>query len=179
MGRLAPEKRTERLRGVAAPDGVRLVVVGDGPSRPALERQLRGTATTFLGRLDGDELADAYAALDVFVHTGTHETFDQTLQEAMASGVPVVAPAAGGPLDVVAEGETGYLYAPEDDAALARAVRVLAADPAMRARMGEAGRRRVLPRSWEALGDALLGHYRAVVAAAARGRGTPSDVPVR
>ena len=70
--------------------------------------------------------------------------------------LPVVAPAAGGPLDVVAEGQTGYLYAPEDDGALARAVRVLAADPAMRARMGEAGRRRVLPRSWEALGDALL-----------------------
>jgi phosphatidylinositol alpha 1,6-mannosyltransferase len=179
VGRLAPEKRVERLRGVATLAGVRLVVVGDGPSRPGLERLLRGTATTFLGRLDGDELADAYAALDVFVHTGTHETFGQTLQEAMASGVPVVAPAAGGPLDVVAEGETGYLYAPEDDGALTRAVRVLAADPAMRARMGEAGRRRVLPRSWEALGDALLEHYRAVVATAARDGGMPFDVPVR
>ncbi|MCK6209462.1 glycosyltransferase family 1 protein [Georgenia sp. EYE_87] len=161
VGRLAPEKRVERLAVLNADPGVRLVVVGDGPSRPTLERQLPGAA--FLGRLDGTELARAYAALDVFVHTGTHETFGQTLQEAMASGVTVVAPAAGGPLDVVAEGDTGYLYAPEDDRALAGAVRVLAADPAMRARMGEAGRRRVLPRSWAALGEALLGHYATVI----------------
>ena len=161
VGRLAPEKRVERLAAIGGDDRVRLVVVGDGPSRPALERQLPGAR--FLGRLDGTDLARAYAVLDVFVHTGTHETFGQTLQEAMASGVTVVAPAAGGPLDVVAEGETGYLYAPEDDEALARAVGVLTGDAAMRARMGEAGRRRVLPRSWEALGEALLGHYAAVI----------------
>ncbi|GAA4432573.1 glycosyltransferase family 1 protein [Georgenia halophila] len=161
VGRLAPEKRVERLTAVASQPGVRLVVVGDGPSRAALERELPGAV--FLGRLDGDELARAYAALDVFVHTGTHETFGQTLQEAMASGVPVVAPAAGGPLDVVADGETGHLYPPEDDGALGRAVAALAAEPARRARMGEAGRRRVLPRSWTALGDALLGHYTDVI----------------
>ncbi|WP_127127166.1 glycosyltransferase family 1 protein [Georgenia sp. SYP-B2076] len=167
VGRLAPEKRVDRLAGLADLPGVRLAVVGDGPSRSGLERAVAGTGARFLGRLDGVELARAYAALDVFVHTGTMETFGQTLQEAMASGVPVVAPAAGGPLDVVAEGQTGYLYAPEDDGALARAVAVLAADPAMRARMGEAGRRRVLPRSWEALGDALLEHYAEAVDAAA------------
>ncbi|WP_098485041.1 glycosyltransferase family 4 protein [Georgenia soli] len=161
VGRLAPEKRVERLAALAGDPRVRLVVVGDGPSRAVLERQLPGAR--FLGRLDGADLARAYAALDVFVHTGTHETFGQTLQEAMASGVTVVAPAAGGPLDVVAQGETGYLYAPEDDGALVGAVRALAGDPAMRARMGEAGRRRVLPRSWEALGEALLGHYAAVI----------------
>ena len=166
VGRLAPEKRVERLAAVATLPGTVLVVVGDGPSRPVLDRALAGTGARLLGRLDGEDLARAYGALDVFVHTGTSETFGQTLQEAMASGVPVVAPAAGGPVDIVAEGETGYLYAPEDDAALARAVGVLAADPAMRARMGEAGRRRVLPRSWESLGDALLGHYADTIAAA-------------
>ncbi|MPV39142.1 glycosyltransferase family 4 protein [Georgenia subflava] len=163
VGRLAPEKGVGRLAGLARLPGVRLVVVGDGPERAALEREVGPAGARMLGRLDGADLARAYAALDVFVHTGTHETFGQTLQEAMASGLPVVAPAAGGPLDVVAEGETGYLYAPDDDAALAQAVRVLAADPGMRARMGEAGRRRVLPRSWEALGEALLRHYADVV----------------
>lgn len=163
VGRLAPEKRVERLAALTDPR-VRLVVVGDGPARTALERRLPGA--TFLGRLDGDDLADAYAALDVFVHTGTHETFGQTLQEAMASGVPVVAPAAGGPLDVVDHGETGYLYPPEDDGALVAAVRTLTDDPALRARAGESGRRRVLPRSWTALGDALLAHYAAVIDAA-------------
>ncbi|MFH5823548.1 glycosyltransferase family 4 protein [Georgenia sp. AZ-5] len=166
VGRVAQEKRVERLAALARLQRVRLVVVGDGPSRPGLERALAGTGARMLGRLDGEALARAYAALDVFVHTGTTETFGQTLQEAMASGLPVVAPAAGGPLDVVASGETGYLYAPEDDAAMAGAVRALVADPAMRARMGEAGRRRVLPRSWTALGDALLGHYDEAIAAA-------------
>lgn len=167
VGRLAPEKRVERLTALARLPRVRLVVVGEGPSGPALRRALSPAGARFLGRLDGEDLARAYAALDVFVHTGTHETFGQTLQEAMASGLPVVAPAAGGPLDIVAEGETGYLYAPADDAGLARAVRALAEDPQMRARMGEAGRRRVLPRSWEALGEQLLEHY--AVVAAARG----------
>lgn len=170
VGRLAPEKRVERLARLArlarmeTVPGVRLVVVGDGPSRAGLE-SLLGPGAVFTGRLDGVELARAYAGLDVFVHTGTHETFGQTLQEAMASRVPVVAPASGGPLDVVAAGETGFLYAPEDDRAMERAVRALVADAGLRARMGEAGRRRVLPRSWESLGDALVGRYESVVAA--------------
>lgn len=167
IGRLASEKRVERLAALAGRRDVRLLIVGDGPSRPSLERSL-GESALFTGRLSGDELADAYAALDVFVHTGIHETFGQTLQEAMASGVPVVAPASGGPLDIVAVGETGYLYGAEDDAGLVRHVAALAGDPALRARMGEAGRRRVLPRSWEALGDQLLGHYEDAVAGTVR-----------
>jgi phosphatidylinositol alpha 1,6-mannosyltransferase len=162
VGRLAPEKRVERLAAVAGLPGVRLVVVGDGPARAATARALPGA--TFLGRLDGEELADAYAALDVFVHTGTEETFGQTIQEAMASGVPVVAPAAGGPLDLLAPGVEGLLYAPEDDDDLRDAVAGLVTDAERRAVLGAAGRGRVLPRSWAALGDQLLGHYAGVIA---------------
>ncbi len=95
VGRLAPEKRVELLSGVCGLDGVRVVVVGDGPSRPGLEQALPGAV--FLGRRTGDALARVFASLDVFAHTGPFETFCQTVQEAMASGVPVVAPAAGGP----------------------------------------------------------------------------------
>jgi phosphatidylinositol alpha 1,6-mannosyltransferase len=83
----------------------------------------------------------------------------KTLQEAAASRLPVVAPAAGGLLDLVEDGVTGYLVPPADPDAFAAAVRRLAADPAMRAAFGAAGRRKVLSRSWPArvAGPALAG----------------------
>ena len=165
VGRLAPEKQAERLSALRGIPGISIAVVGDGPSRDAVRRRLRGMPATMLGALSGRELAAAFAAFDVFVHTGTEETFGQTLQEAHASGLPVIAPRAGGPIDLVASGVDGLLFPPDDDAALRTAVSALASDPERRARMGEAGRRRVLGRSWSVLGDALLEHYTDVVAA--------------
>ncbi|MEV5014707.1 glycosyltransferase family 4 protein [Streptomyces sp. NPDC053780] len=162
VGRLAPEKHVELLSGVCALEGVRVVVVGDGPSRPRLEQALPGAV--FLGRRTGDELARLFASLDVFVHTGPFETFCQTVQEAMASGVPVVAPAAGGPLDLVAHGSTGLLVPPRDAAAVRDAVWSLSADPVLRAAYGAAGRAKVEGRTWAAVGDRLIGHYRDVLA---------------
>ncbi|WP_432100194.1 glycosyltransferase family 4 protein [Streptomyces sp. WAC 04229] len=162
VGRLAPEKQVELLSGVCALEGVRVVVVGDGPSRPGLEQALPGAV--FLGRRTGEELARVFASLDVFVHTGPFETFCQTVQEAMASGVPVVAPAAGGPLDLVAHGSTGLLVPPRDPAAVRDAVWSLSADPALRAAYGAAGRAKVEGRTWAAVGDRLIGYYRDVLA---------------
>jgi phosphatidylinositol alpha 1,6-mannosyltransferase len=167
VGRLAPEKQVERLAALHRTPGTRLVVVGDGPALPSLRRRLRHLDPVFTGALHGDELADAYAALDVFVHTGVTETFGQTVQEAHASGTPVVAPAAGGPLDLVRHGVDGFLVDPLHDHSLRRAVRLLVDDPALRARFGEAGRRAVVGRTWERLGDELLGHYADAVAAPA------------
>ncbi|MFD5457942.1 glycosyltransferase family 4 protein, partial [Streptomyces olivaceus] len=163
VGRLAPEKQVELLSGACALDGVRVVVVGDGPSRPGLEAALPGAV--FLGRRTGDELARVFASLDVFAHTGPFETFCQTVQEAMASGVPVVAPAAGGPLDLVAHGRTGLLVPPRDADAVRDAVWSLSADPALRAAYGAAGRAAVEQRTWAAVGDRLIGHYTDVLAA--------------
>ncbi|MEU9313165.1 glycosyltransferase family 1 protein [Streptomyces sp. NPDC048256] len=163
VGRLAPEKHVELLSGVYGLPGVRVVVVGDGPSRPGLEETLPGAV--FLGNRTGDELARIFASLDVFVHTGPFETFCQTVQEAMASGVPVVAPAAGGPLDLVAQGRTGLLVPPRDAAVVQDAVAALVADPARRAAYGAAGRATVEGRTWAAVGDRLIGHYEDVLAA--------------
>jgi phosphatidylinositol alpha 1,6-mannosyltransferase len=169
VGRLAPEKHVELLAGVCRLPGVRVVVVGDGPSAPGLREALPGAV--FLGRRTGGELARIFASLDVFAHTGPFETFCQTVQEAMASGLPVVAPAAGGPLDLVGHGRTGLLVPPVDADALRDAVYALAASPALREEYGRAARDAVFARTWEAVGDLLLDHYaqilaeRAVVAA--------------
>ncbi|ALO92565.1 Glycosyl transferase [Streptomyces hygroscopicus subsp. limoneus] len=162
VGRLAPEKHVELLSGVCGLAGVRVVVVGDGPSQPHLTEALPGAV--FLGRRTGGELARIFASLDLFVHTGPFETFCQTVQEAMASGVPVVAPAAGGPLDLVDHGRTGLLVPPRDAAAVQEAVRALAADPARRAVYGATARATVEGRTWAAVGDQLIAHYDDVLA---------------
>lgn len=162
VGRLAPEKHVELLSGVCGLAGVRVVVVGDGPSQAHLAEALPGAV--FLGRRTGDELARIFASLDLFVHTGPFETFCQTVQEAMASGVPVVAPAAGGPLDLVDHGRTGLLVPPRDAAAVQEAVRALGADPARRAAYGATARATVEGRTWAAVGDQLIAHYDDVLA---------------
>ncbi|TFC49407.1 glycosyltransferase family 1 protein [Cryobacterium sp. TMT2-10] len=163
VGRMAPEKQVERFRALRGVPGIRLALVGDGPSVPAIERALAGMPVSWLGRLDGAALGRAYAAFDLFLHAGTEETFGQTLQEAHAAGLPVVAPRAGGPIDLVAHGENGLLFAPDDESDLRRCVTLLTRDPALRLRMGEAGRRSVLGRSWQNVCDQLLGHYETVI----------------
>ncbi|MEU4507081.1 glycosyltransferase family 1 protein [Streptomyces sp. NPDC024089] len=157
VGRLAPEKHVGLLAGACALPGVRVVVVGDGPSEASLRTGLPGAV--FLGRRTGDDLARVFASLDVFVHTGPYETFCQTVQEAMASALPVIAPAAGGPLDLVDHGRTGLLVPPLDARAVADAVGALAADPARAAAYGATGRAAVEGRTWQAVGDQLLDHY--------------------
>ena len=169
VGRLATEKRVELLAGITALDGVRLVIVGAGPAEAMLRQHMPDAI--FLGERRGEDLAAIYASLDVFVHSGPYETFGQTLQEAAASGLPVIAPAAGGPLDLVADGVTGYLVPPSEPAAFTAAVARLAADPAARAAFGAAGRRKVLGRTWPALTEELIGHYAAVLRAK-RGKGS-------
>ncbi|MEU9152191.1 glycosyltransferase family 1 protein [Streptomyces sp. NPDC048417] len=163
VGRLAPEKQVELLAGVCGLEGVKVVIVGDGPSQVHLTEALPGAV--FLGRRTGADLARIFASFDVFAHTGPFETFCQTVQEAMASGVPVVAPAAGGPIDLVDHGRTGFLVPPRDAGAVREAVASLVADPAMRAGFGAAARATVEGRTWAAVGDQLIQHYEDVLAA--------------
>ncbi|WP_281172458.1 glycosyltransferase family 4 protein [Pseudonocardia spinosispora] len=167
VGRLAPEKQVERLAALRGLPNVRLVVVGEGPSEARLRELLPGAA--FLGFREGDELAELYASLDVFVHTGPSETFCQAVQEALASGVPVVAPDAGGPRDLVAPGRTGYLFPPGTDpsdpesAEALRAAVLALTEPELRRRAGLAARRSVLQRDWGTVCDELMDHYAQVM----------------
>lgn len=164
VGRLAPEKHVERLAALAADDQVQLVVVGDGVDGSKL-RSAMPTAV-FTGALYGADLAAAYASMDVFVHTGEHETFCQVVQEALASGLPVIAPDAGGPRDLVTPCRTGLLLpVKEFEARLPAAVAHLLAE---RHRYSHAARRSVLGRSWPVICDELLGHYEAVLSPFAR-----------
>jgi len=165
VGRLATEKRVDLLGSLAGLDGVRAVITGGGPEEEELRKALPNAV--FLGERRGDDLARVYASLDIFAHTGPFETFGQTIQEAAASGLPVVAPASGGPLDLVDEGVTGHLVRPEDGNALAGAVAGLAADAERREAMGSAARVKVMNRTWSALTDELIGHYETVVSQAA------------
>jgi phosphatidylinositol alpha 1,6-mannosyltransferase len=159
VGRLAPEKHVERLAPLIGRDDLQLVIVGDGVDRAKLETVL--PSAVFTGALYGAELAAAYASMDVFVHAGEHETFCQAVQEAMASGLPVVAPNAGGPRDLVAPYRTGLLLdVHEFEAKLADSVDHLIAE---RQRYSVAARRSVLGRTWPAICDELLGHYDDVI----------------
>lgn len=162
VGRLAPEKMLHHLAFVHAMNDVQLVVVGDGPSRDELERLL--PRARFLGFVGGDDLARAVASFDIFVHTGPHETFCQSIQEALASGVPVVAPASGGPLDLVSSGENGFLYDPASPSDIAAHVAKLRDEPELRAQLGATARAGVEHRSWGALTGEIVGHYHAACA---------------
>ncbi|TPF92072.1 hypothetical protein BW14_10150 [Bifidobacterium sp. UTBIF-68] len=160
VGRLAPEKQVEQLAALADLN-IQLVVVGGGPMEEILHEQL--PHAVFTGMLHGDDLADAYAALDIFVHTGNEETFGQTIQEAMASGLPVIAPASGGPIDLIDTNVTGLLYRPNDEDDLRECVTRLVEDEPLRRLMGTNGLAAVQGRTWPNMVDRLIDYYRLAI----------------
>ena len=161
VGRLAAEKQVDDLAVLADLPNTRLVITGDGPYADRLRARLPNAV--FTGFLGGAELATLMAGLDVFVHPGEAETFCQTIQEAMASGVPVVVVGRGGPLDLVDHSRTGWLYAPRDLAALRARVADLVGDTRKRQAFGTTARSRVEGSSWAVVCDELMGHYRDAV----------------
>ena len=163
VGRLAAEKDVANLASLNDREDVQLVIVGDGPEREALEK-LMPTAV-FTGALYGEELAVAFASLDVFVHPGRFETFCQAIQEAQASGLPVVAPRAGGPVDLVEDGVSGFLLDPERFVEqLPDAVGKIIADGALEG-FAAAALTRVQGKTWPALCEQLMGYYQQAITA--------------
>lgn len=161
MGRLAAEKSVANLAVLSDIPNTRLVIVGDGPEREQLEQVLPGAV--FTGMKSGEDLPRHLASFDLFVHTGELETFGQTIQEAAASGLAIVAPAQGGPLDLVDNSRTGWLYAPGDLAGLRSRVLDLIGDDAKRAAFARAARAGVARRSWTAVCAQLVEHYREAI----------------
>lgn len=140
-GRIATEKNIEAFLRLDLPG--RKVVVGDGPSRPALAKKYPGVQ--FLGYKYGAELAEQYANADVFVFPSKTDTFGLVMLEAMACGTPVAAYPVPGPIDVVTPGVTGILGEDLQFAAL-EALRLKRADC----------RTHALTRSWRACAQVML-----------------------
>ena len=150
VGGLHKRHGVRRLAELASVVGIRLVIVGAGSQRGWLEARLPGAK--FTGPLQTGDLTVALPTLDVLVHPGEHETCCHVLREAAASGVPVVAPRAGGAPDVVRHLETGLLYDPADPKDFRRAVESVVADR-HRALLGQRARE-LSTRTWtEAVAD--------------------------
>ena len=139
-GRLTAQKSLGRaLDAVASVDGVRLVIAGEGPDRPALERRAQelGIAerVTFLGSQPRSRVVELFRAADATILSSSWENFPHTVVEALAVGTPVLAMEAGGVSEVVQDGVNGLLVPAGDSAGLADAVRRYFSDAELRERL--------------------------------------------
>jgi glycosyltransferase involved in cell wall biosynthesis/predicted metal-dependent phosphoesterase TrpH len=164
-GRLTSEKGAALLAEAFAlarerDPRLQLVLAGGGPEEEQLRERL-GDHATFLGWLEGDDLARTYASADMFLFASRTDTFGQVILEAQASGLAVVAVAEGGPLALIDDGRTGRLC-PPDAQALSSALLELAASPDLRARLARGGLAAVRSRTWEAALERLADGYRRV-----------------
>lgn len=168
VGRLANEKRIDDLAILDSRDDVQIVIIGEGPAKNRLRSVLPNAI--FVGYKSGEDLAKYYASLDLFIHTGKHETFCQSIQEALASGVPVIAPNSGGPIDLVKHGWTGYLIDTSDSRELNHAVDLVLRSPELLT-MTERARESVIHRTWEGVSSQLINHYFELIGAKAKRSG--------
>jgi sugar transferase (PEP-CTERM/EpsH1 system associated) len=155
VGRLDPVKNQAALVGALRrihdrdPGGaghLKLIIVGDGPMRAALEDRVQGAGLQEQVSLVGarQDVPELMRRMDVFALPSTNEGISNTVLEAMASGLPVVATRVGGNPELVVDGVTGALVAPGDEAALAEALARYAGDAQLRRTHGAAGRARAV-----------------------------------
>lgn len=164
VGRQAPEKGIKELRDYIFPqEGVRLALIGDGPSHEHLQEHYRGTPTVLPGYMHGEELIAAYRAADAFIFPSTTETFGLVALEAMACRVPVIAAETGGVLDTVIDGVNGLYFDPERPEQIGELVRTLRTQPELRDRLAESALIHARSRSWRATMDQLVDYYRLTI----------------
>ncbi len=168
VSRLAPEKNApylaQALRAVikVCPK-VKFLIVGDGPERPVFEAAL-GDSARVVGYKSGEDLADHYAAADLFAFASVTETFGNVVLEALASGLPVAALKAGGVGSIIQDGVTGALIAPDQPPGImADALVTLVLDSFLRRSMADSARRYALEQTWESIMGRLRDHYREVI----------------
>src|SRR5690606_18969583 len=161
VGRLRPEKNVRRLveiekamleRGL---DNFEFLVVGEGSEREYLERKLKNAK--FTGFLSGDELAEAYANMDVFLFPSETDAFGNVAQEANASGVPAIVTDKGGPKFIVKAGVNGLIASGPEE--FIEHTISLASDPEILAKMKDHARDFAVSRSWDAIFEGVYDAY--------------------
>lgn len=168
VGRIAPEKDIDTLSEIMKllPDSVKSqvhwLIVGDGPQLQEL-RDSAPSNVTFAGYKSGEELAQIYASADLFVFPSSTETFGNVVQEAMASGLPVVAANSGGVREMVRSGENGMLCAPRQPQSFVQEIIALVEDNDRMAKFRFKAREFALGRSWDAIFDQLLHDYEMII----------------
>lgn len=177
VSRIAPEKNVaylaEAFAGLARRyGGARFLFVGDGPERQALEERFAGGGRAiFAGYRGGEDLADHYAAADVFAFSSLTETFGNVILEAMASGLPVVALAAGGVADTVKTGKNGIAVDPrEPPQTMTAAIEALCRDASQRCELAQGALAHARSQTWEAIMGGLRDRYLGVL----EGAGAPA-----
>jgi phosphatidylinositol alpha 1,6-mannosyltransferase len=172
VGRLAGEKRLDVLMEAfpkvrdASKQRVELVLVGDGPWGDDLRKRSE-PGGHLTGYLTGTDLAEAYAAADIFVFASDTETFGNVVAEAMASALPVVGADRGGVRSTIDHGETGFRAVPGSADDFARYLLTLVDDEELRRRMGTEGRARAEGMSWTRILDGVVSVYEEVAPEAA------------
>ena len=160
VGRLAKEKRISDLKYIDRDPSNLLIITGNGPASEKLKKELPNAL--FMGHKNGEELAEIFASLDLFIHPGPNETFCQAVQEALASGTPCIVPTTGGPIDLVSHGKTGYvinIHRPDELEAAVLHFK-LRND---RASMALQARQSVLARTWSTINAQLMNHYEEIL----------------
>jgi glycosyltransferase involved in cell wall biosynthesis len=157
VGRVSREKSLELLAEtfselIDSGFDASLVIVGDGPYRLDMETRMKGYPAFFTGYLAGEELQDGYASADLFVFPSATDTFGNVVLEAQSSGLPVIVSDAGGPKELMVDGETGMVFSAGSGADLAAAIRYFLNNRAILAEMGHNARRFTL-HSAPAAGD--------------------------
>ncbi len=163
VGRLSVEKNIGLLVDIQRqldPGRERFLIVGHGGDEAWLRERL--PQAQFTGVLRGEDLARAYADMDLFVFPSHTDTFGNVVLEALASGVPAIVTPDGGPCSIVRDGETGRIVPDEQ---FASAIAEILADPVRHAAMRQAARGYALTASWDAVFEGVYSAYRSLVPA--------------
>ncbi|MEZ4633228.1 MAG: glycosyltransferase [Deinococcales bacterium] len=164
VGRVSFEKRIDWLYApISQIEGAHLAIIGEGPALDYLKDRLKGTSTSFMGYMRGEELAAAYASADVLAFPSDTETLGFVAMEAMASGVPAVGARAGGIPDVISHGSNGFLFTPGNLGEFSDYMKQLLHNDKLRQQFAVQARQDMEAWGWRASTEKLIDYYQKAI----------------